>query len=87
MDDHAIPQAWSVFCFYSGAWLLSSPPIVSLVHSCADTREALLCALTSEAELGCDCRPGCSGLAGFGGACLLVGGGNPAQVAERRTGW
>ena len=75
---------------------LSSPTLAGFVGSCADEREALLCALTCEAKVAVDDRPGCSALAGsgdgggqggFGGACLMVGEGNPVQDVERRTGW
>ena len=86
-----------MFCFYSGVWVVVEFALwpASLTHV-RDAGEALLCALACEAELGSDDCPGCSGLAGsgdgggqggFGGACLLVGGGDPAQDVERRTGW
>ncbi len=89
VDDHVIPHVWSVSCFYSrGLGGCRVRP--------AGAGEALLCALSGQAELGSDDGPGCSGLAGsgdgggqggLGGVGLLVGGGDPAQDVERRTGW
>ncbi len=82
------PGVVRVLFLLQGFGWLSSPA--------AGAGEALLCALSGQAELGSDDGPGCSGLAGsgdgggqggLGGVGLLVGGGDPAQDVERRTGW